>query len=417
MFGNDILNSYGKNKAEDLFARAYPGSSLKIGELDYSVVANRLVVLSVTLNSSNSTLKAGRVSIAGIRWWRLIWGKPALTVLLTKASLEADNLDMQFTKAKYGVRCARLRGSVPASELLAQGVYLSPLINDSEIFAPAFRTTRFRVYVAECKVSGLAYGELLEGSSYRAGTITISRPYFDIFVDRYKPVEPFVKSPLMAQEALASIDKPVQVDTLNITDGYLKYAEQVVAGAAPGVLTISKLNILAHGIANRSKAATAIRLQAQGNLMNAGLIKVVMTIPIGSPGFSLNYSGSLGAMDMTRLNAFLSNAEQLRIKSGSIQEVVFKINVANGQASGRVKAVYKDLRLAVRDKITGSEMGLKNQIASLLMNNYKIQSTKSRDAAGRMREAEVKYTRKPPDEFLQFVWFALRSGILTVISF
>jgi hypothetical protein len=33
-----------------------------------------------------------------------------------------------------------------------------------------------------------------------------------------------------------------------------------------------------------------------------------------------------------------------------------------------------------------------------------------------MKEGEVNYTRRPEDTFLQFAWFALRSGVLDVIS-
>jgi len=43
----------------------------------------------------------------------------------------------------------------------------------------------------------------------------------------------------------------------------------------------------------------------QGDLMNAGKMQLQMTIPIQPPDFSLHYSGSLGAMDLTRLDAFL----------------------------------------------------------------------------------------------------------------
>lgn len=417
MYGDDILNGYVKGKAELAFAKEYPGGSLRIGELNYNIAANRLVVLAATINTTNATLKAGRITLTGIRWARLLWGKSATADLLAKASLGAENLDMEFPRSHYAIRCARLRASAPASELMAEGISFLPLIADEAIFAQTFRTTRFRVLMPECRVSGLDYGELFKGKSYRAGSISIIRPSFDALVDRYKPLAPFVKSPLMPLEALAKIPKPLQVDSLGITNGHLKYSEQVAPGAAPGVLTISTVNISVQGIANQAKAPAAIQLRMQGNLMDAGLIKVLMTIPLASREFSLNYSGSLGEMDLTRLDAFLSIAEHLRIKSGRAQEVTFKIDVTGGQAHGRVKAVYKDLKIAVRDELTGSERGLKSQFASFLMNTFKVQDSKGRDAAGIIREAEVKYTRKPEDEFLQFVWFALRSGILTVISF
>ena len=238
VFGDAILNRYGKEKAERAFAEAHPGSVLRIGELDYSVGANRLVAQSVTLSATNTTLKVGRISLTGVRWARFLWGTAALADVLAKASLDAMNFDVEFSKAHYGIRCARLRASVPGSELIAEGTELRPLVGDKAFFAARdFRTTRYHVVVPECRVLGLAYGELLQGKSYRARSVHFSRPSLDALVNRDKPWKPFVKSPLMVHEALAAIRQPLQVDRLSITNGHLTYCERVVAGADPGGLT------------------------------------------------------------------------------------------------------------------------------------------------------------------------------------
>ena len=164
VFGGAILNRYGKEKAERAFAEAHPGYALRIGELDYAVGANRLVAQSVTLSATNTTLKVGRISLTGVRWARLLWGTAALADVLAKASLDATNLDVEFPQAHYGIRCARLRASVPGSELIAEGTELRPLVGDEAFFAAhAFRTPRFRVVLPECRVLGLAYGEVLQG--------------------------------------------------------------------------------------------------------------------------------------------------------------------------------------------------------------------------------------------------------------
>ena len=417
IFGGAILNGYGKGKVERAFAEAHPGYTLRIGELGYAIGANRMDARFVTLNTTNSTLTVGRISLTGVRWVRFFCGKAALADFLAKASLDATNLDMKFHRAQYGIRCARLRASVPGSELLAEKIDLSPLIGDEEIFtASAFRTTLFRVSVPECRVLGLAYGELLAGKSYRARSVHFPGLSFDALVNRDKPVGPFVKSPLMVNEALGAIHKPLKIDSLSISNGYVKYCERVAAGADPGVLTFAAVNISVENIATRGKAPAAILLRAQGNLMNAGLLKVLMTIPVASPDFSLRYSGTLGAMDLTRLDAFLDIAEHLRIKSGSVQELTFEIDVSTGHARGRVRAVYKDFKVAVLDKQTGAEKGLDNRFASFLMNVFKIRNSKTRNASGAMGEGKVNYTRKPDDGFMQFVWFALRSGVLDVIN-
>jgi hypothetical protein len=107
--------------------------------------------------------------------------------------------------------------------------------------------------------------------------------------------------------------------------------------------------------------------------MDAGTLKVLMSIPIAPSDFSLHYSGSLSAMDLTRLDAFLDIAEHTRLKSGTVQEAAFEIDVTAGQASGRVRAIYQNLEIAFLDKQTGTENGFDNRVASLLANVLKIQ--------------------------------------------
>lgn len=417
VFGDAILNRYVKEKAERAFAGANPGSVLKIGELDYSVGANRLVARSVTLSSSHTTLKVGPISLTGVRWARVLWGKAATADILAKSRLDATNLDVEFPRARYGIRCARLRASVPSSELIAEGSELRPLGGDKAFFAGRdFRTTRFHVVVPECRVSGLAYGELLQGKSYRARSILFSRPSFDALVNREKPRKPLVKSPLMVPEALASIRRPLQVGSLSITGGHLDYSERFAVGEAPAVLTFGAVSFSVKGIANRGDATAAVQLQGQGDLMNSGTLKVLMSIPIISPPFSLHYSGSLGAMDLACLSEFLDVSEHTRIKSGRAQEVTFEIEVTGGHAHGHVRGIYKDLVVAILDKKTGTEKGFDNRFASFLANLLKVRNSNAPNSSGSRKEGNVEYTRGPEDTFLQLVWFALRTGVLDIIS-
>jgi hypothetical protein len=235
-------------------------------------------------------------------------------------------------------------------------------------------------------------------------------------INRDKPPEPFVKSPLMVHEALASIRQPLRIDSLSISNGQFRYCERLAVGADPAVVTFGAVSLSVEGIANRGEPTAAIQLRGQGDLMDAGTMRVVMTIPVTSPDFSLHYSGSLGAMDLTRLNAFLEIAEHTRIKSGSAQEAVFEVDVTAGQARGRVRAIYKDLDLALLNKQTGSAKGISNRITSFFTNVLKIRNSNAPDASGSMKEGVVNYTRSRDDEFQAFVWFALRTGVLDIIS-
>ncbi len=417
LFGGTILNGYGKSSVERAFAKAHPGSALQLGHLHYSMGANRLMAQSLTVTAPDSTLTAGRIAVTGVRWVNLLRGKAALANILAQASLEASNLNLEFTAAHYGIACSRLRASVPDSELVAEGAELRTLVSDEELFAKKiYRTTRFKVTIPACTVAGLAYGDLFQGKACRARSLHLSQPKFDALVNRDKPVAPLSNPPLMVHEALAAIPQMLQLDHLTITNGLILYGERVVAGAAPGVLTFGDVNISVAGLSNRREAAPAIELSAQCKFMNASVLKLKMEIPVASPDFSYHYSGSLGSMDLPRLNAFLDIAERTRIKRGIAQEAIFDITVTNGTAHGRLQAGYADLEVAILDQQTDTETGIKNRLASLLMNKLKIRDANPPNPAGVMKGGSVDYTRKPDDEFLQFTWYALRSGVLDLIT-
>jgi hypothetical protein len=272
------------------------------------------------------------------------------------------------------------------------------------------------VAVPECGVLGLAYGELLRGKSCRAESVHLYQPSFEALVNHDKPAKPFVKRPLMVHEALAAIPFPLQIGLLHLINGHLAYAERVVAGAAPGVLTFSAVSISVAGIANRAEPPATIFLLAQGDLMEAATLRVLMSIPVAPPNFSLRYSGSLGAMDLTRLDAFLDIAEHTRIKSGYTQEAAFEIDVTDGQAQGRVQGTYRNLQIAILNKQTDSSKGLRNRMESFLANEFRIRRANAPGTLRETKEGKVNYSRRPQDKLMQFVWFALRNGILDLIS-
>ncbi len=417
IFGGAVLNHFAKRKVGQAFAKAYPESALQIGQLEYTLSDNRLVAQSVTLSATNSTIKADRISLLGVRWATLIWGTAELADVLAKTSLDASNLDLEFPQAHYGIRCARLRSLAPESELIAERAELRPFIYDEAFFAAHdFRTTRFHVVVPECRVFGLEYVELFAAKSCRARSVQFFEPSFDALVNLDKPAGPFVKSPLMVHEALVAIREPLQIDSVSITNGSLRYCERVAAGAGPAVLTIGAVNLTARGIANHGESSAAILVRAQGNLMDVGMMDVLMSIPITPTDFSLRYSGSLSAMNLTNLDAFLDVDAHTRIKSGTVKDAAFEIDVTAGKALGHVRANYQNLEIALLDKQTGAETGFDHRVASFLTNALKIRSSNAPDTSGASKVGEVAYTRKPDEEFQQFLWLALRTGVLDIIS-
>jgi hypothetical protein len=420
LFPDSIVNRFVKPRIEKAFTEAYPAYSIRIADMNYSVLRNRFGFDSVALSAVDSTFSGnvGPFYVSGIGWMNLLWGGSLGLNDFANSIADAKDIMLKLPQLHYELRCERLCVSVPDSEIVVEAFELHPLGDDEQFFAGSkFRETRFHLVIPHARVMGLACLELLQGKMYRTRSIQIHDLFLDALVNKDKSNSIDTSSPLMPNEILSSIKETLYVDSLSIINGQLKYGERFAIGSNPAWITFDSMQVLVKGIANHANRDTALVIHAQGNLANAGRINMLMSIPIASPEFSLQYSGSVSSMDLSALNSFLETSDQMRIKTGALQEATFEINVASGRASGSVRSVYRDLKLAAINKNTGSEKGFINGVTSFVANTFKIRSDNIPGKSGSMKIGVVKYTRERDDPFIRFVWFALRTGVRDVVGF
>ena len=419
-FPATYINGYLKNQIIKAFTRAYPAYSIRIGGVHYNIWKNRIGCDLIALTSIDSTFSCSMAefAVSGISWVKILWRGDIATNDFSGSVADAREIVLSFRQSQYELRCARLRVSVPDSEIWAEALELHPLVEDGKFFASSkFRRTRFRMVLPQCRVTGVDCLELLQGKAYHARSVKVNDASFDILVDMDTPYNKNSSRPLMPNEALSSIKTITKVDRFNITNGRLKYAERYIIGSTPAEETFDSIQMLAEGITNHADPGATTVIHAQANFMKTSTMKILMVIPVASPETSFQYSGSLDQMDVTRLNSFLEVGEGLRIKSGTLQSAAFDVNVTAGRASGTVRVMYKDLTIAFRNSRTGSERGVYNRITSYIANAAKIRGTNLSGQSGSMKIGEVKYTRKRDDTFLQLAWFSLRSGVGDVVGF
>ncbi|NTV47005.1 MAG: hypothetical protein HGB11_10910 [Chlorobiales bacterium] len=450
LFPDPFLNRFIKPRITKAFSEAYPAYSMHIFNMNYSVSENRFGIDSVAVSAVDSTFSStiGPVSVSGIRWMHLLWGKglaskdfansvvnvhdivvnfpkshyelrcQKLHLSVPDSMMVADSLVMRFPQSNYEFRCQKLRVSVPDSMMVADSLALGTLAGDDEFFGSSeFRRTRFTFETPQCRVMGLACLELLRGKIYRTRSVLIRDLYLDILVNKEKRSARDTSIILMPNEILSSMKETIQCDSIDITNASLKYGERMAVGSKPALITFDNMHVLAEGIDNRDNPEALVDIHVQGDFMKSGKIDVLMSIPVSSPKFSFQYSGSVSRMDLRVLNEFLERAEQIRIKSGILYGATFDINVSSGHARGYVRAVYRDLIFAVISKSTGSDRGFFNNLVSLIANTFKIRGTNVPSESEPLKIGKVRYNRHPDDPFFGFVWFALRSGLKDVAGF
>ncbi len=420
LYPDPLVNRFIRPRIAGALAEAYPAYTVRMAAMKYSVFENRFEVDSISVGTADSTFSStiGPVSVRGIGWMHLLWGGSLVPHDFADAVVDARDIILNFTHSQYELRCGLLRVSVPDSDLTAETLTLHPSVDDEQFFEKsAFRRTRFRLAVPNARARGVACLELLQGEGYRIRSAQLQNVLLTTLINKDKPGAKVTENPRMPNEILSSIHGMVQADSLSIVNGRLLYGERIAAGSSPAVITIDSMQVLTEGIVNHGDSGAAFVIHVRGRFMNAGTMSVRMAIPVVSSGFSYQYSGSLSEMDLGALNAFLEEAEQMRIKTGVLRSATFEITVASGHARGTVRAVYRDLTVAAINKRTGSEAGFGDGVASFIANTFKIRGNNMPDAAGATEPGEVDYARKQDEAFLEFTWFALRSGLAHIVGF
>ena len=419
-YPDPFINTFLKPRITKAFTEAFPAYSIQLGGMHYQVWKNRLSCDSIVLKTSDSsfTCSVASFSVSGFRWLTVLLHSDVTPNTLTSSIIEAQTFVLKFCHSQNELRCGMLHVSVPDSEMVMDSIKYYCLLDDEQFFEKSpLRQTRYRFDIPHATVTGLDCLAMLQDNTYNARSVSMRNVFVDILLNKDKPFDETVSHPLMPNEILSSMKQIVAVDSVTIINGGFNYCERFAVRATPGVISFKNLNVLVRGIANHTVEPDTMFLQAKGLFMNSGTMELFAAIPLTSKDLSLRYSGSLTRMDATELNTFIEPSEHQRIKSGTLQSATFHINVDAGNASGTLRVVYKDLSVAILNKNTGSEKGFFDRIASAFGKAFVIRGSNQPDGEGVVKTGEILYTKKTGDFFVEFLWFALRSGIGNIVGF
>ncbi|HAB53560.1 MAG TPA: hypothetical protein DCE80_15540, partial [Ignavibacteriales bacterium] len=229
LFQDFIINYTFKERIIKGFEEANPEYSIWLSRIHFNVWENRLSLdsLQIRADDSSFTCRADSLSVTGITWLKIILKRDYSTNLFQKSALDARKITLNFQKSQYSLGLQKLHLSVVDSELTAELINYSPLINDEQIFAKSqFRQTRFRFDIPALKITGLDCLSLLKGKLYKAKSINASNMFADILVNMDKPYEKGSANPQMPNELFSSLKEEIKIDSIKITNGRLKYCEK-----------------------------------------------------------------------------------------------------------------------------------------------------------------------------------------------
>lgn len=167
----------------------------------------------------------------------------------------------------------------------------------------------------------------------------------------------------MPQPAIAGMDIPLQIDSIIMERGDL-VINTIQDEGREAKIAFHQISASLTNIKNTKKDSTCFVFDAKGNLMGAAPIGLYLDYQYGKES-PFKATGFIGGTNLNFADDFLRKAAGIKVASGQLTRLEFRMNGNEHGEGGHVDFHYQDLKLAAIDKETGETKVLLNLVAEL----------------------------------------------------
>lgn len=214
-------------------------------------------------------------------------------------------------------------------------------------------------------------------------------------------------------QLLAKLNIPLSIDTLTGSNINIQYTELSPVTGQTGYINFSHVHGRFHHITNIDSLVAKNR-QMTADLdavfMQSGKLTARFDFLLNDKSGRFNVSGQLNNMNGKDLNVVTRPMGKIEIKSCDIRELTFNIRGDERKASGHVKLLYQNLKIAVLKQDKDHKGYKRKGLISLVANALVIKSDNPLKGEN-IRTADVIYTRDIQKSFFNLVWKTLFTGV------
>ncbi|NGP88131.1 DUF748 domain-containing protein [Fodinibius halophilus] len=328
--------------------------------------------------------------------------------------LTTDLRDLQYQTADgvYKLSTHQIAFSSMDSSMSIRSLQLQPRFSKAT-FPKQFNheVDRIRIKVDQIYWSGIDSHKLNSKQQLSVQDILIRNPDFDIYRDKRPPFPPNNNPPL-PQEVIQGIPFPITVDRITLSDGRIRYSEQIPQAQKAGYLLFTNLTGIFNNLSNIEKEwhDKSPSLQVKTDVMDSAELNASFRFPMDSKQQYI--SGHLSAMPMKPLNKALTPLAFTRIDKGQILGMDFNMTLSPNKAKGAMTFTYENLKISLLNKGEGQQ-NFGNTMKSFLANTFKVKTQNKGDDP---RKGTIKFDRDTNKSVFNYWWKSLLSGLKSSIG-
>jgi hypothetical protein len=207
----------------------------------------------------------------------------------------------------------------------------------------------------------------------------------------------------------------VRLDTVRVLGGAIVYRERKPDTERAGVVSFEQLRatILNLDLPSRGKP---LRIEARARVMGAGTLTARATVPLDAPDFRYELTGRLGGMPAKAFNRYLSENESFEFDDGVVDEITITQTVRGGRAVTAVTPRYRELSVEPSGEGGGVIGSVTRGVKDFIADAFVVRSRNPDEDRTELRTGRTVRRYSRDRTWLQFMWFAIRDGLLAALK-
>ena len=319
----------------------------------------------------------------------------------------------------YAARIRNLNANLKDSLITMDSLGYEPKYSEDEFTALhqyARGRTDFRL--ANVKIVDIDARRLINGGGVVIDQFIVPSMWMDYYKDTRKPVDPHPSPAVMPNDIVRSLHLPLTVRYIDIQKGHIQIREKTQPGVAPGDFTFDSVSLDAEPITFDTTSPyvdSTTRFDLAGYLIGQSPTRVTILYPLHDSELNLGIRGTVGPFDLTALNQYVVNADRIQVKSGNFYHADVDMTVRHDIATTYVAPIYNHFKIRILDTEPGTP-GLGHRLETFIANTFVLREDNPDEDGGPPVTATTSLTRTQSEEFFQFLWFAIRQSLGTVVG-
>jgi hypothetical protein len=259
-------------------------------------------------------------------------------------------------------------------------------------------------------IYNFSVADYLQSGNIVSSYIEIENADIKVFRDKRKVSSHIPK--LMFQELLYNYSSTINIDSIYLKNGNVKYTEHASMANRSGWISFIDIRAKMYTISNDTLYKMKdgyFGLEGHALLMGKSMLGVWLKAKLFEPNHSFSATGILSGLDAKELNPILKNNAFLYATSGRIDKMNFNFTANSQRATGKMKLLYHGLDIAIKNKKTDDTTAFRERFVSWIAN---IKILDSNPIPGKeVREGIIQYERNPEKFLFNYCFKALLSGV------